>query len=154
MRLKSVGSISLIVAAFTVGSAFAAQAPTEIMVAGLWEITLQTKSPLAGPPITHTVCVERPLLTSPDPPRSKAKDDCHALPDPAAPNETAYTVRCTKSKVTSSSKVKYLGDHFEGTITIHNDQGDIQQTLTGTRVGDCEETTPAPPIPTPPAGQD
>jgi hypothetical protein len=123
------------------------------MVPGLWEITLQTRTPALGAPLTHTICIERAVLTRPDPPKSNTRDDCQVSVDPAAANETAYSVRCAKRKALSASRVTYLGDRFEGTITIHDQNGDVQQTYTGHRVDDCEPLLPAPPIPAPAARQ-
>jgi hypothetical protein len=115
-----------------------------VMVPGLWEITTQTRSPQPGPPITHSVCIDKDHVTRPDPPRTKKIDDCQVFPDAAAANETAYTVRCTKRKIITSSRFAYSGDHFEGTVNMKSPDGEVQQIYTAKRVGDCEDpSTPA-----------
>jgi|GEM_PF-1772962 len=124
-------------------AAFGQSASQTIVLPGLWEITVQTKSPVVGSPISHTVCIEKALLTKPDPPKSKAKDDCQVLAEPGPSNQTAFTIRCAKKKSTSTSRFTYLGDHYEGTVTISNgDHGDIEQVYTGTRIGDCDDLVP------------
>jgi hypothetical protein len=119
-------------------------AKAEVMLPGLWEITVQTVSPIKGPLLTHTVCIDKEHVTRPDPPKSKPKDDCQALPDTAAANETAYTVRCAKQKVTSSSRFTYSGDHFEGTVTINKEDVVINQVYSAKRVSDCDDVVERP----------
>jgi hypothetical protein len=112
---------------------------TAVLLPGLWEITVQTRSPIVGPPLTHTVCIDKALLTRPEPPKAKASDDCQVQPDTAAVNETAYTIRCTKQNVTSSVRFTYRGDHFDGTATITKADGEIRQVYSAKRVGECDE---------------
>lgn len=109
------------------------------MVPGLWEITVQTRSPIVGPLLTHTVCIDKAHVTRPEPPKSKATDDCQVSPDSAAANETAYTVRCAKRKITSTSRFSYSGDHFEGAVTINKADSEIHQVYTAKRIGDCDD---------------
>jgi len=111
---------------------------------GLWEITVQTRSPILGPPITHTVCIAKARATPPAAPKSKPSDDCQVLADAAAANETAYTTRCAKRNVTSTLRFTYLGDHFDGTATIKTADAEIQQVYTAKRIGDCDEVADAP----------
>jgi hypothetical protein len=115
------------------------------MIPGLWEITVQTRSPIVGPPITHTVCIDKAHVQRPDPPASKPSDDCQVQPDAAAANETAYTVRCAKRGLTSALRFTYSGDHFEGTATITGADGEIRQTYTARRVGACDQPDAPPP---------
>jgi hypothetical protein len=115
---------------------------------GLWEITVQTRSPIVAAPISHTVCIDKANTSKPQPPKSKAHDDCQVMSDSAAANETAYTVRCAKRKVTSASRFTYFGDHFNGTVTIQTASGEVQQVYTAVRLGDCDDLpdlNPAPP---------
>jgi len=146
MRLNRLVALLIVTAAMSVYGA----EPPAVMVPGLWQITVQTHSPILSAPITHNVCVDKALTARPDPPKAKSKDDCQVFPDPSPSNETAYTIRCATQRNSSSSRFTYLGDHFQGTVTLHNEIGDIQQTYTGVRVGDCEETQPAPTLPPPP----
>jgi hypothetical protein len=112
---------------------------TAVMNPGLWEITVQTRSPILAAPISHTVCIDNTQVAKPEPPKSKAHDDCQVRPDTAAANETAYTVRCAKRNVTSTSRFAYSADHFEGTVTIKTASGEVQQVFTAARIGDCED---------------
>ena len=151
MRLNRIGTLSLVCAVLITAHSHAQQTGSSNMAPGLWEITIQTRSPIVAAPLTHTICVDRAHAVQPEAPKSKKNDDCQVLPDPAASNQTAYTIRCAKKKVTSTSRFTYLGDHFDGTVSIKNGDVEIQQVYTGVRVGECEETEPAPPIPPPAA---
>lgn len=132
-------------------SLYAATSQSAGMMPGLWQITLQTTSPVAGPPTTHAICVDRPLATRADAPKTKSKDDCQVFQDASAANETAFSVRCAKAKTSSASRVTYFGDHFAGTIVMTNPAGgEIHQDYSGVRIGDCEDTDPPPPLPQPP----
>jgi hypothetical protein len=110
-----------------------------VMEPGLWQITVQTVSPVAAAPLSHTVCIDKLHVTKPEPPRSKPSDDCKVTPDAAAANETAYTVRCGKKKTTTSSRFIYASDHFNGTLTVTTAAGDVQQIYTAVRLGDCDD---------------
>jgi hypothetical protein len=139
MRLRYFLSMSTVFAALTVSSAHAQAAGAAVMVPGLWEITVQTRSPIVGPPITQTVCIDRAHVARPEPPKTKASDDCQVLPDTASANETAYTVRCARKKITSTSRFTYSGDHFDGTVTINRPDAEILQIYTAKRVGACDD---------------
>jgi len=117
MRLHYIITISIVFALLIAGHAAAQPAGAAVMLPGLWEITVQTRAPIVGPPITHTVCIDKAHIARPDPPRSRSTDDCQVLPDAAAPNETAYTIRCAKRKVTSSARFSYSGDHFAALLS-------------------------------------
>jgi hypothetical protein len=142
----------LFVAAIAVGatSAHAQTAGPAVLVPGLWEITVQTRSPIVGPVLTHTVCIDKWHVTRPEPPKTKSADDCQVSPDSAAANETAYTIRCTKRKITSTSRFTYSGDHFDGIVTIKTGDEDVRQVYTAVRIGACDDL-PADSTPTPPA---
>ena len=138
MRHRLFLATLLVLAALTAGNARAQAAGAAVMVPGLWEITVQTRSPILAAPITHTVCIDKAHVTRPEAPKSKPTDDCQVLPDAAAGNETAYTVRCAKRHVTSTSRFTYSGDHFNGTVTITPASGEqIQQVYTAVRISDC-----------------
>ena len=139
MRFKQVVGICIVFPALMAGSAHAQTAGVAVIVPGTWEITVQTRSPILGPPITHSVCIDQAHVTRPAPPKSKATDDCQVTPDAAAANETAYTVRCTKKKMTSVSRFTYSGDHFDGTVTINTAGAEVKQVFSAKRVGDCDD---------------
>ncbi len=134
--------IFAILAVIAGGAALAQQGPAELMIPGLWEITMQTHAPVTGPPITHTVCIDKALVSRPQPPRLKASEDCQVQPDAAAANETAYTIRCGKLGRTSSWRFVYLRDRFEGTATITTPAEEIRQTYTAKRIAPCDNTPP------------
>jgi hypothetical protein len=139
MRFNQVVAMSVVFLSLIAGSAHAQSAGAAVMLPGLWEITVQTRSPILGPPITHTVCIDQAHVARPEPPKSKKNDDCQVTPDAAAANETAYTVRCAKKKVTSTSRFTYSGDHFDGTVTINTAGALVAQVFTAKRVGDCDD---------------
>jgi len=112
-----------------------------VMLPGLWEITVQTHSPITGPAIVRTVCIAKGHSARPDPPKTKPADDCQVLPSTASAAETAYTVHCAKQKVTTTARFTYAPDHFEGTVTIKNNDGELQQTYSAKRIGDCDDET-------------
>ena len=140
--------ISLAFAALLTGITHAQTAAKEVMIPGLWEITVQTVSPIKGLPITQTVCIDKAHSTRPSPPRSKASDDCQVSPDAATANETAYTVRCAKRKTTSSARFTYAGDHYDGTVTIITVDAEIHQVHTAKRIAACDEPLPDAPVTT------
>jgi hypothetical protein len=127
------------------------QSPTtQVMQPGLWRITVQTKSPVLAAPVSHEVCIDKANAVRPSAPKSKPGDDCQSLPDAAAANETAYTVRCGKRKITTTSRFKYASTHFEGTVSIKSPDSEIQQVYTAERIGDCDvvpETAASPSAP-------
>jgi hypothetical protein len=135
----------IVFAAFT-ATTRAQSAGAAVMVPGLWEITVQTKSPIVGPPITHTACIDKAHVTRPDPPKSRASDDCQVSPNSSAANETAYTVHCAKGNVTTTSRFTYSGDHFDGTVTIVTAKGEIHQVYTAKRISDCDDSPVDPPV--------
>jgi hypothetical protein len=142
MRSSYFLMLSALVAAINISpvrAQSAAPAGHAVMVPGLWEITVQTRSPIIAAPISHTVCIDKLHVTKPDPPKSRAKDDCQVTPDAGASNETAYTVHCVKKNLTSTSRFTYSGDHFNGSITIKNADGEFQQVYTAVRISDCDD---------------
>ena len=150
MRSTRLLMLSLIAATVVAGSAHAQSPGPAVLVPGLWEITVQARTPIVGPLLTHTVCIDKSHLVRPEPPKSRRIDDCQIRPDAAAANETAYTVHCAKKKVTTSSRFTYLGDHFNGTVTITSAEGEqVQQVYAGMRTGDCDD--PPDQTPTSPA---
>lgn len=142
MRHVSMVVVSSI-AVLTAANVRAQSSGAAVITPGLWEITVQTKSPIVGPPVTHTVCIDKTHVTRPDPPKSKPSDDCQATPDPSAANESAYTIRCAKRNVKSSSRFTYSGDHFDGTVTITTGDGEVHQVYSAKRVGECDDPLPA-----------
>jgi hypothetical protein len=146
MRFRIFVATSIVFAAFIATAVQAQTAKAEVMVPGLWEITVQTRSPIVGPPITQTVCIDKGHATRPAPPKSRASDDCQVTPSASAANETAYTVHCTKRGITSSARFTYAGDHYDGVVTITTPDGEIHQVHTAKRIGDCDEPVPDPPV--------
>lgn len=143
MRFRYFFAASIAFAVLTAGSACAQAA---VMVPGLWEITVQTRSPIVGPPITHTACIDKAHATRPDPPKSRASDDCQVTPVASAANETAYTVHCAKGNVTTTSHFIYSGDHFDGTVTIVRANDEVHQVYTAKRIGDCDDSPADAPV--------
>jgi hypothetical protein len=121
------------------GAQTAPAPPAPVMLPGLWEITVQTRAPVVGPALTHTVCIDKEHAARPDPPKTRRTDDCQVSPDASAANETAYTVRCAKRNLTSTSRFSYSADHFEGAVTINTADAEIHQVYTAIRVGDCDD---------------
>jgi hypothetical protein len=138
MRIHHVLTFAAALTVLMSGSANAQARGAAVMTAGLWEITMQTRSPIVAAPISHTVCIAETQVTRPEPPKSRAHDDCQVLPDAAAANQTAYTVRCAKRQVTTTARFTYSGDHYEGTVTIKSAGGEVQQVYTAVRIGDCD----------------
>jgi hypothetical protein len=145
MRFRIFITTSIVFAALIATGVQAQTAKADVMVPGLWEITVQTRSPIVGPPITHTACIDKAHAARPDPPKSRASDDCQVSPNASAANETAYTVRCTKRNVTTTSRFTYSGDHFDGTVVITTANGEVHQVYTAKRISDCDEPLPDPP---------
>jgi hypothetical protein len=142
MRSTRLLMLSLIAATVIAGSAHAQSAGPAVMVPGLWEMTVQTRSPIVGPPITHTACIDSAHVTRPAPPKSRKSDDCQVSPAASAANETAYTVRCVKGKITTTSRFIYSGDHFDGTVVINTASGEVHQVYTAKRISECDQDAP------------
>jgi hypothetical protein len=142
MRFRIFGATSLAFVSFAVGSIQAQSAKVPVMLPGLWEITVQTRSPISGPPVTHTVCIDKEHVTKPDPPKSRPSDDCQVLPDASAGNESAYTIRCSKRNIVSTSRFTYSRDHFDGTIVITTANAEVHQVYAAKRIGDCDDDVP------------
>ena len=138
MRFRASLVMSITCFALVVGSVHGQSNAAPVLVPGLWEITVQTRSPILAAPISHTVCIDKRHVMLPEPPKSKPADDCQVAPNAAASNETAYTVRCQKLQVTTTSRFTYSGDHFAGSVTITSKDGEIQQVYTAVRVGECD----------------
>ena len=146
MRFRIFVATSIVFAALVATGVQAQAAKADVMVPGLWEITVQTRSPIVGPPITHTACIDKAHAARPDPPKSRTSDDCQVSPNASAANETAYTVRCAKRNVTTTSRFTYSGDHFDGTVTMVTSKGEIRQVYTAKRISDCEDDVPDQPV--------
>jgi hypothetical protein len=142
MRIQKFLMLSVVVA--LISPRTHAQASPGAMTPGLWEITIQTRSPIVGPLLTHTVCIDKATAGRSQTPKTKASDDCQVSPEAAASNETAYSVRCAKRKISSIAKFTYSGSHFEGVVTINTPDGEVKQVYAGVRVGDCDDAD-APP---------
>src|SRR3954463_13962287 len=86
-------------------SAYAQSQSPDVLNPGLWSVTVQTKAPIVGPPITQTTCVlKAETVAKPQAPKSRKTDDCQVVTDAGAANETAYTVRCANKKVTTTAR--------------------------------------------------
>lgn len=114
------------------------QAKPPDMVPGLWEMTVQMVAPLVGPEMTSQQCVASEDEGKVKKPKAKAKDDCDGTDVPAAANEVAYTVQCTKLKRTGNVKFTYFGDHYEGVAVTLMDGMEVRTKYTGRRIGTCE----------------
>jgi hypothetical protein len=110
---------------------------------GLWELTVEMKSPIAAPPVTSEFCIAKEH-GKPDRPQTKSKDDCQVLDQPAPGNEAAYTVTCAKLKRTLKANFKYYGDHYEGTTTTTWNDVEIVHTYTARLIGECESASSGP----------
>jgi Protein of unknown function (DUF3617) len=146
MRRRSLLATFIVLASLTVGSAHAQAAGAAVLVPGLWEITVQTRTPILAAPLTHTVCIDKAHVTRPEPPKSRPNDDCQVAPDASAANETAYTVRCVKGKVTTTYRFIYSGDHFDGTVTIVRAKDEVHQVYTAKRISDCDDSPADAPV--------
>lgn len=138
MRVRHPFVILIAAIAASTARVDAQSAGPAVMTPGLWEITVQTRSPIVAAPLSHTVCIDKANIIRPEPPKSKPNDDCQVLPDVAAANQTAYTVRCAKRKVTSTLRFTYAGDRFDGVVTIKNADGEFQQLYSAVRIADCD----------------
>ena len=88
--------------------------------------------------MTHEVCISAAdAERSAKPPKAKKSDDCQST-GALNGNSLKYTTKCGRKKVTSTTEFTYLGDHFEGVITLQVDGQEIRQIHTGKRIGECE----------------
>ena len=110
---------------------------------GLWEITLTTQLPVASAPMTTTVCLSRAEIESVrSAPKSKTTDDCQVMSGGhgLSGNVLAYTMKCNKRKLTSSTTLTFYADRYEGTIAVKAEDHEFRQVIAARRLGQCEET--------------
>lgn len=148
MRFRIVFALSIAVGSLVAGTAHGQSNPPAMLIPGLWEISVQTRSPIVGPVLTHSVCIDKAHVARPEPPKSKPTDDCQISLQPAAANETTYSMRCTKRNMSSTSHFTYSGDHYDGTVIITTKTAEIHQVFTAKRISDCTDlpdlTSPPP----------
>jgi hypothetical protein len=143
MRIRLLMPVFIVAVAAATNVAAQSQSPS-ILKPGLWSITVQTKTPQEGPAMTQTTCIVRDAGNRPEAPKRRPKDDCQVTTDPGGANETAYTVRCTKQKVTSTARFTYSREHYEGTVLMKLADGtEVQQSYTAVRLGDCDDVLPS-----------
>jgi len=133
----------ILLAITTVPAAFGQSKETansKDLSSGLWEITIQTESPVVGLPATSEVCLsgDEDKLKKP---KTHPKDDCQAIDVPAASNEVAFTVNCAKLKRSTSVKLSYLGDRYEGIAVTNLDGIEIRTKYTAKRLGACDSNS-------------
>jgi len=115
-----------------------ARAAAPLLTPGRWEITIQTVSPVAMPPMTHEVCISKEdAQRSPEPPKGKKSDDCKSTGSLHG-NSLKYATKCGRKKVSSTTEYTYMGDRFEGVVIIQADGQEIRQIQSGKWVGECE----------------
>jgi len=119
------------------------QAKPADMAPGLWEMTVQMEAPLVGPVMTSQQCIASEDEGKVKKPKAKKKDDCDGTDVPAASNEVAYSVHCTKLKRTGNVKFTYYGDHYEGTAVTIMDGMEVRTKYTGRRIGACDTQSSA-----------
>jgi len=110
--------------------------PVALLESGLWEVTVQMESPIAGAPSTSQFCIsgDEAKLKAPKPINDH---DCQTTDVPSASNEAAYTTQCSKEKRTTSVKFMYYGDRYEGTSVTHMDGIEVKVKYTAKRIGAC-----------------
>lgn len=138
MRSLSLGALLISAALFLATDARAQSGnPAPAMQPGFWEITIQMVEPSVVPASTSTVCIS-PTEAHPEPPKMGRNGDCRVLTLPAQANEVAYTVRCDKSKRSTTARFTYYGDHYEGYAIDKAYAVDVRITYSGKRIGECD----------------
>lgn len=111
------------------------------MQEGMWEIKTTTEMPgmaFTMPAVSFSQCITKEDLV----PRQQApQQDCELLEHRIEGDTVTWEMRCVSEGggLTSSGRVIYHGDTFEGNIETTGEQipGGMQQTMRGRRVGPC-----------------
>lgn len=139
MKLRKILLLALCLVSMLTSTCFAAGIDME---EGLWEIT--TKIEMAGmafsmPGMTQTMCLTKEDLI-PQQDLQAQSNDCTVKSKTISGNSVAWEVVCNTDggKTTSTGKITYNGDSFEGTVNMTvPGAGPMQQTMTGRRIGAC-----------------
>jgi len=139
MKLKKIVLLSLFLGSLLVSSSFAAGVDME---EGMWEIT--TKVEMAGmafsmPGMTQTMCLTKDDMI-PQQDLQAQSSGCTVKSQTVSGNSVNWEVLCDSEggKTTSTGKITYSGDSFEGTVNMTvPGAGPMQQTMTGRRIGAC-----------------
>ncbi len=114
----------------------------ETMRPGRWEITSSVEMPgmaFTMPSTKHVQCLtDKDLI-----PESQQQDNqCEILENTQSGNTVTWKVVCNAEggTMTSSGKIVYNGDTFEGTVVTNGPQmpSGMTQTMTGKRIGECQ----------------
>jgi hypothetical protein len=124
------------VAALLLATAAGAAQPSTLEP-GLWEVTIKTQLGDATPTTIEQICISKEQAEHPEPAKSKKNADCQAT-STLTGNRLKYQIKCGRKSATSDAEFTYSGDHYEGVVTIKNDDvGEIRQVYTARRIGDC-----------------
>jgi hypothetical protein len=117
-----------------------ADAPSPLILPGLWEVTIKTELNGGGPTTIEQICISQDQADHPEPPTTKKNADCQ-ITGGLTGNRSKYRIKCGRKNATSDAEFTYSGDRYEGVITIKNDEmGEIRQVYTAKRIGDCDTT--------------
>ena len=112
-----------------------------LMNPGKWTMTVTVtveNAPIEIPPKTITQCVTPEQAANPMPEES-GDAQCRMSNYKVDGNVVTWSVYCEKQKMSGQGSITYAGDSYDGVVTMKSDSIKLKQTVSGKRVGDCEE---------------
>ena len=125
------------------GTCSSAESATIDMNAGRWEIITQMNMedvPFSMPAMTYTTCLtEEDMIPTQN--SEVEENNCKIISQKIHDNTVEWTVLCDseQGESTSTGTITYHGDSFKGVMHLQiPEMGDIEQNMTGKRIGSCD----------------
>jgi hypothetical protein len=135
--MNRVGAILFSVAAALLLALPGGAAEPSVLQPGLWEVTIKTHLSDATPTLVERICISKEQAEHPQVPKAAKAGDCQVTGGLSG-NKLKYQIKCGRKNASSDNEFTYSGDHYEGVVTIKNDEvGELRQTYTARRIGDC-----------------
>jgi hypothetical protein len=123
--------------------AFAAGSNADpLMNPGKWTMTVTVTvkdAPIELPPKTITQCITPEQAANPVPSEDSGDGQCKMSNYKIDGNVVTWSVYCEKQNMSGHGSITYAGDSYEGVVKMKSDLIELEQTLRGERVGDCEK---------------
>jgi hypothetical protein len=107
---------------------------------GLWEYTVETQMPgmsMKMPAQKHTYCLTKENMV---PKAEEPGSECRTVNQKIKGDTVSWTVECQtkEGKVVMDSTITYHGDTFSGTSKFRQAGMQMEQKLSGKRLGPCK----------------
>lgn len=112
-----------------------------LMNPGKWQITVETEvlnAPIKIPSMAISKCVTEKEAANPEAPKGDADGGCRMSNYKIDVNVITWLLKCDNESTDGSGRITFHGDTYQGVIKLKTDGMEITQTLTGTRIGKCD----------------